>query len=103
MVVSMTDSGRLWRLKAAYAAGYYKTEADRDQQSGFPWQNKTCKDCPFWSYNVCRVFADYRAPAAHTCRYFDPAHRLEAQRVMQEHHVSAFRRPKWFNERGSIF
>src|SRR5947209_6480653 len=48
------------RLKQAYFAGYYQTEAAEDRQSRFPWQNKTCKDCPFWSSGICQVFAEYR-------------------------------------------
>jgi hypothetical protein len=37
----------LINLKTAYDAGYYRTEADLEHQSGFPWQNKRCRDCPF--------------------------------------------------------
>ena len=29
-------------LKAAYDAGYYRTEADLGEQLNFPWQNKCC-------------------------------------------------------------
>lgn len=36
-------------LKKAYDAGYYRTEPAVDEQTPFPWQNKFCRDCPFWS------------------------------------------------------
>ena len=43
------------RLKAAYDAGYYRTEAAEGEQTRFPWQDRTCGDCPFWSRNTCLV------------------------------------------------
>ena len=46
----------VYRLKDAYDAGYYKTEPAVEAQTPFPWQNKTCKDCPFWANGVCHVF-----------------------------------------------
>ncbi|MBV9279007.1 MAG: hypothetical protein JOZ41_02905 [Chloroflexi bacterium] len=72
------------RLKDAYTAGYYQTEPAQDEQTPFPWRNKTCKDCPFWSSHVCQVLAEYRAPTAHTCSYFDPWNREAAQAMMRE-------------------
>lgn len=78
----MTE-GWVLRLKAGYDAGYYRTEAAVGSQLGFPWQNKTCKDCPFWMNSVCRVRGAQRMPSAHTCIYFDPANHKEAEQLMQ--------------------
>ena len=61
----------LLRLKAAYDAGYYHTEEDRERQTGFPWQNKTCKDCPAWREGHCGVFQTFRREFADTCGVFD--------------------------------
>src|SRR5436190_16849170 len=66
------------KLKTAYEAGYYKTEQDEGMQMSFPWQGKTCKDCPFWSNSICQVFAEYRSSSTHTCPYFDPWNRSTA-------------------------
>ena len=74
----------LQRLKAAYEAGYYRTEVDSQGQTSFPWQDKTCKDCPFWLNGVCRVNAVQRLPDADTCSYFDPANRLAAEHIIEE-------------------
>ncbi len=74
----------LLRLKAGYDAGYYKTEAAEGRQVPFPWQNKTCRDCPFWLNNVCRVDAVQRSGDASTCRYFDPQNHDIAKRVIAE-------------------
>jgi hypothetical protein len=72
------------RLKAAYDAGYYRTEAAEGQQMSFPWQNKTCKDCPFWSRNVCQIYAESRGTMAHTCVYFDVVNRELGQDLLRE-------------------
>jgi hypothetical protein len=88
------------RLKTAYQAGYYQTEAAEGSQITFPWQNKTCKDCPFWSNSICQVFAEYRGPRTHTCAYFDPWHRDAAGRVIRERQWSGFRQWwSWFKDR----
>jgi hypothetical protein len=88
------------RLKAAYESGFYQTEAAEGTQSGFPWQNKTCKDCPFWSNSICQVFAEYRGPRTHTCSYFDPWHREAAERVIKERQWRGFRQWwSWFKDR----
>jgi hypothetical protein len=70
------------RLREAYDAGYYRTEAAISEQSTFPWQGKTCRDCPFWGENVCRVFDERRSGVAHTCCYFDEANRSEAESML---------------------
>jgi hypothetical protein len=89
-------------LKTAYDAGYYKTEASPAEQSKFPWQNKTCKDCPFWADSICHVLAEYRSSAAHTCSYFDPWNRASAQAIIQERQWQGFRRWwTWFNDHGA--
>jgi len=90
------------RLKQAYDVGYYKTEAAEGRQSGFPWQSKTCKDCPFWSNSICQVFAEHRDGMAHTCVYFDSWNREAAQRIIQERQEQGYR--QWwesFNDRGT--
>jgi hypothetical protein len=38
----------LLRLKAAYEAGYYKTEAPVDEQIALPWSTQTDKRCTSW-------------------------------------------------------
>jgi hypothetical protein len=78
----MTDIWML-NLKAAYEAGYYRTESASGKQSAFPWQNKTCKDCPFWLNNVCRVQAAQRDGDAHTCGYFDASHHVAAEHIIE--------------------
>jgi hypothetical protein len=90
------------RLMQAYDAGYYQTEAAEDRQSGFPWQNKTCKDCPFWANSICQVFAEYRSSTTHTCSYFDPWNREAAQAIIKERHEQGMRRWwEWFNDSGA--
>jgi hypothetical protein len=71
------------RLRNAYQAGFYRTEAAVDEQVSFPWQGKTCRDCPFWSDNVCSVFLERRSALAHTCCYFDRANRGDALDLIQ--------------------
>jgi hypothetical protein len=74
----------LQRLKAAYDAGYYRTEVDAEGQIGFPWQDKSCKDCPFWLNGVCRVNAVQRPPDADTCSYFDPVNHHAAEHIIEQ-------------------
>jgi hypothetical protein len=91
------------RLKAAYDAGYYTTEAADGAQTPFPWQNKSCRDCPFWANSVCQVHAEYRGPLAHTCIYFDAANRPAAQSIIQGRRPEGVRRWwEWFNDRGAM-
>lgn len=71
------------RLKAGYDAGYYRTEAASGEQVHFPWQNRSCKDCPFWLNGVCRVHAERRSGMAHTCSYFDEGNRLEGKQLIE--------------------
>jgi hypothetical protein len=73
----------VYQLKDAYEAGYYRTEAAEASQTRFPWQNKTCKDCPFWSNSICRVFGAYRPAEIHTCSYFDPWNRAQGEEVIR--------------------
>lgn len=90
------------RLKAGFDAGYYRTEAVPALQEPFPWQNKTCKDCPFWSNSICQVYAEYRSSTAHTCSYFDEPNWPAARNVIQERACQAYRRWwDWFNDRGA--
>jgi hypothetical protein len=70
-------------LKAAVEAGYYRTEADEDKQTRFPWQDHTCGDCPFWVPNTCLVRGTRREARDATCRYFDPWNYPEAESIMQ--------------------
>jgi hypothetical protein len=100
----MIQSTEQWvhNLKAGYDAGYYRTEAAVGDQISFPWQNKTCKDCPFWANSICQVFAEYRSSTAHTCSYFDPWNRQQGQAIIQERQWQGFRRWwEWFNDRGA--
>jgi hypothetical protein len=98
---SLTDDW-LIRLKCAYDVGYYKTEAAEGMQTTFPWQNKTCQDCPFWSNSICQVNEEYRSAAAHTCLYFDPWNRQKAKSVIQERQQRGFQRWwDWYNDRGA--
>lgn len=88
----------LIRLKAGYDAGYYRTEAAEGEQVQFPWQNRTCRDCPFWLNSVCQVHQEYRSPTTHTCCYFDPWNRGAAQGIIQQRQVQTYRRWwEWFN------
>ncbi len=87
------------RLKQVYDAGYYRTEAAVGEQTAFPWQNKTCKDCPFWASSVCQVHAEYRAAYAHTCIYFDAGNRAQAQTRIRERQADWIQRwREWLNE-----
>lgn len=87
-------NGTAWlrRLKAAYEAGYYRTEADEDVQTPFPWQNRTCGDCPFWMHDICLVDEAQRPANAHTCRYFDRPHREEARTLIRRRRWELLRR-----------
>lgn len=87
----------LLRLQSAYQAGFYKTEPAVGEQVRFPWQGKTCRNCPFWRDNVCQVFVERRSALAHTCCYFDQVNHAaardivasragEARRVRREYH-----------------
>ena len=75
------------RLKAAYEAGYYRTEAAVDEQTRFPWQNRTCGDCPFWAHNTCLVRSARRGAGDATCRYFDPWNHAEAESIIQYNRI----------------
>lgn len=61
----------LLRLKAAVEAGYYRTEAAVGEQITFPWQNRICRDCPYWRADYCTVHADFRSSTSPTCREDD--------------------------------
>jgi hypothetical protein len=81
------------RLRAAYEAGYYRTEAAAGEQTRFPWQGKTCKDCPFWSHAICFVHNEQRSSAAHTCTYFDAPNRDGAREIIAsrvQHQIRAW-------------
>ncbi len=101
-MIDITAEAWLQRLKAAYEAGYYKTETDRKRQTTFPWQNKTCKDCPFWLNSTCQVFAEYRSSIAHTCSYFDAGNHASAQDIIRTRQWQGFDRWwQWFNGHGA--
>jgi hypothetical protein len=70
-------------LKRAVEAGYYRTEAALGEQTQFPWQGKTCRDCPFWRENICVVHVESRSGSAHTCIYFDAPNRTAAVAFMK--------------------
>ncbi len=79
----------LLRLKAAVAAGYYRTEADEGQQTRFPWQDRTCGDCPFWTRDRCLVREARRGAGDATCRYFDAWNYAEAESIIQYNKIPA--------------
>jgi hypothetical protein len=79
----MTDQWLL-KLKAAYQGGYYRTEADVEYQSGFPWQSRRCDDCPFWMNDVCQVTLTRCFSGDVPCAYFDPLDHEEARRLIVE-------------------
>jgi hypothetical protein len=92
----------VYRLKDAYQAGYYRTEPAEGTQTPFPWLNKSCRDCPFWINSICQVHAEYRGPLAHTCSYFDPWNREQAQTIMRERQWQGIRRWwEWLNDQGA--
>ena len=94
------DEEWILRLKAAYDAGYYQTEADAGRQVPFPWQNKSCRHCPFWSNSICRVHAEYRAAASATCMYYDECNHESAEEIIRERQWQGYRRWwDWFNSR----
>lgn len=68
----------LLRLRDAFQAGYYQTEADIEYQSGWPWQGRICADCAFWTETAdgtgfCRRHSEKRSGSAHTCtEYTEP-------------------------------
>jgi hypothetical protein len=88
------------RLRRAVEAGYFKTEAALGEQEPFPWQNKTCTDCPFWlETHWCQVHGADREPDAHTCGYFDPCSHTAARHIIHERELLAQRRYwDWFSE-----
>lgn len=49
------------RLKNAYEAGYYKTEASVGEQVGFPWQARTSKRLLVrWLFAAARALPPFR-------------------------------------------
>jgi hypothetical protein len=75
----------LAELKAAYEAGYYQTEAAVEQQSSFPWQNKLCRDCPFWMEgDWCQVHLAHCSPDEPPCAYFHPPDHSMASCVIED-------------------
>ena len=82
----------LYELKRRVDAGYYTLETGEEAQEPFPWQNKTCQDCPFWLNSVCQVRAEYRKATADTCEYFDPANQEEGKRTIEERRARGFLR-----------
>lgn len=89
------------RLKSGYDAGYYRTETDEGSQSSFPWQDKTCGDCPFWLNGVCRVQAVVRPAEADTCQYFDPHNHRAGQGIINNRMRDAWKRWLERQDRGS--
>mgnify|MGYP001461379038 CR=1 FL=1 len=79
------------RLKTAFQAGYYRTETAEGSQTRFPWQDRTCGDCPFWVSNVCLVRGARRGARDATCRYFDPWNHPEAESIIQYNKIRPLR------------
>lgn len=86
------DGAWLARLKAAYEAGYYRTEAAVGEQTPWPWQSRTCGDCPFWAHDICLVTETPRPANAHTCGYFDRANREHARAMIRRQRWETLRR-----------
>lgn len=86
------NRGWLRRLKEAFEAGYYRTEAAEGEQEPFPWQNRACGDCPFWIHDICLVHEIPRPANAHTCRYDDRAHREEGRVLLRRRRWELLRR-----------
>ena len=78
----------LIELKQAVDAGYYRTEAAVEDQTRFPWQGKSCRDCPFWRESICRVHAEARSGRAHTCTFFDAPNRRAAVELMESRNTA---------------
>lgn len=79
------------RLKAAVDAGYYRTEAAMGEQTRFPWQDRSCGDCPFWMSNTCIVRGARRGARDATCRYFDSWNHPEAESIIQYNKIRPLR------------
>ena len=90
--VDGVDEAWLLRLKAAFDAGFYRTEAAESEQTPLPWQSRTCSDCPFWAHSICLVHEVTRPANAHTCRYFDRSNRDEARAMIQQRRWELLRR-----------
>ncbi|MGH2441723.1 MAG: hypothetical protein ACRDFX_00985 [Chloroflexota bacterium] len=80
------------KLRSAVEAGYYRTEVAAGEQTRFPWQGKTCGDCPFWHQRVCAIYETDRSPESHTCAYFDDANRAAGTDLLARRRRVAFRR-----------
>lgn len=75
----------LVRLKQLVEAGRYRTEEAEAEQEPFPWQGKSCGDCPFWlDSDWCDVYAMDRPAREHTCGYFDDERRRFARRILDQ-------------------
>lgn len=77
------------RLQRAVEAGYYRTEAATEEQTPFPWQNRSCGDCPFWAANTCTVRRARREATDQTCRYFDRCNHADAESILRYHRLAA--------------
>jgi hypothetical protein len=88
-----TTAPWLNRLRTAVDAGYYRTESSTDAQEPFPWQNKTCGDCPFWHDSTCLVRLAPRHATDQTCSYFDAPNREAAKSIIDRR-----RRGDWWEE-----
>lgn len=88
-----TDTTWLLRLRAAVQAGYYRTESAVGEQERFPWQGKTCGDCPFWRKGKCLVRLTPRDASAPTCSYFDEPNRGAARAI-----IARRRHDQWWDD-----
>jgi len=86
------------RLKTAYDAGYYRTESAEGEQTRFPWQDRTCGDCPFWAHSACLVRQARRGARDATCRYFDAWNHAEAESIIQYLKITPARGPWTYGE-----
>jgi hypothetical protein len=93
----MVEERWLDRLQAACEAGLYRTESEPEQQMRFPWQDKHCRECPFWMNDVCQV--DLRACTAEDppCAFYDPPNFVLGRAAIEERLRAAWR-GRWHEE-----
>jgi hypothetical protein len=86
----MTDEW-LRKLKAAFDAGYYRTEADEGGQESFPWEGRVCQDCPFSMGDVCQVSLERCEPHGVPCAFSDPEGQAMGKALIEDRLQMAWR------------
>ncbi|HLJ68276.1 MAG TPA: hypothetical protein VKX16_13035 [Chloroflexota bacterium] len=57
-------------LKAAYDAGYYRSDVDPQAEKVAPWRLTVCQKCAFWHTGFCCIHLEIRRPGANACSLF---------------------------------